>query len=292
LVITYNEDVNDAGGGANPNDVTNPANYMLFQTGGDLTYETVDCAGGVAVTDVARLVGPVSYNAGTFTAIVTVNGGTPLPLGDYRVHVCGTTSIENLLGIPLGGGVDYVFDFSVIQEPRALPDTGFAPGVITELPVQPAGKAYADHRGLWLEIPSLGSKMSIVGVPLVVGEWDTSWLGDNAGYLEGTAFPTWAGNTGITAHVWDANNNPGPFAKLKELRFGDVVRIHAWGQVYTYEVRHNYLTYPGNMYPLHHEEFDWVTLLTCERYSEHFDTYRFRRIVRGVLVDVSPDHRP
>jgi LPXTG-site transpeptidase (sortase) family protein len=288
LIITFNQDVNDAGGGANPNDVTNPANYMLFQTGGDLTYETVDCAGGVAGTDVARLVGPVSYNAGTFTSRVTVNGGTPLPIGDYRVHVCGTTSIENLIGIPLGGGVDYVFNFSVIRAARALPDTGFTPGVITELPLQPSEKAYADHHNLSLDIPSLGVKIPIVGVPLVVGGWDTSWLGDKAGYLEGTAFPTWAGNTGITAHVWDADNNPGPFTKLKELRFGDVVKIHAWGQVYTYEVRYNYLTQPGNMHSLRHEEFDWVTLLTCERYNERFDTYSFRRVVRAVLVDVSP----
>ncbi|NIS81218.1 MAG: choice-of-anchor D domain-containing protein [Anaerolineales bacterium] len=291
LVITFNQDVNDAGGGVNVNDVTNPNNYMLFQTGPDGTYETLDCASGVSGADVqvTPLPGPVAYNAGTFTATVTVNGGTPLPPGDYRVHVCGTTSIENILGIPLGGGVDYNFDFTILG---ALPDTGFVPGIMTAIPAQPAEKVYTKYGGLWLEIPRLGVEMQIVGVPVVEGEWDVSWLGNNVGYLDGTAFPTWPGNTGITGHVFDANNHPGPFAHLKELQYGNVVLIHAWGQIYTYVVRSNYLASPANMYPLHQEAYDWVTLLTCERYSERSETYRFRRVVRAVLVEVAPEiHR-
>jgi hypothetical protein len=51
-------------------------------------------------------------------------------------------------------------------------------------------------------------------------------------------------------------------------------------------VRYNYLTTPTNTTPLRHEEYDWVTLLTCERYSQTYDNYRFRRVVRAVLVDV------
>jgi LPXTG-site transpeptidase (sortase) family protein len=129
--------------------------------------------------------------------------------------------------------------------------------------------------------------MPILSVPVVNGEWDVTWLGDSAGWLEGTAFPTYAGNTGITAHVWDANNNPGPFANLKNLRHGDEVKVHAWGYVYTYEVRYNYLVRPDNPYVMQHEEYDWVTLLTCESYNPDLEIYRFRRVVRAALMDVS-----
>jgi LPXTG-site transpeptidase (sortase) family protein len=116
-----------------------------------------------------------------------------------------------------------------------------------------------------------------------------TWLGNYAGYLEGTAFPTAQGNTGITAHVWDANNAPGPFANLKTLQHGDIIKIHAWGYVYTYSVRYNFLASPGNMASLSHEDYDWVTLLTCEQYSSLYDNYRYRRVVRAILVDVSTE---
>ena len=71
---------------------------------------------------------------------------------------------------------------------------------------------------LMLQIPALDQEMRIVGVPNTSSGWDVSWLGDDAGYLYGSAFPTWEGNTVLSAHVWDANNNPGPFANLKDLR--------------------------------------------------------------------------
>jgi LPXTG-site transpeptidase (sortase) family protein len=199
---------------------------------------------------------------------------------------------ENIGWISFRGTGAVAYNVAVNFEPSELPDalpaTGFTPGVLTTLPEQSVDKSYSST-AMMLDIPALGVNAPIVAVPLTEDGWEVAWLGQSAGYLEGTAFPTTAGNTGITAHVWDANNNPGPFAKLKNLRHGSVVKIHAWGYVYTYSVRYNYLTTLGNMTPLQHEDYDWVTLLTYERYSPTYDNYRFRRVVRAVLVDVSPE---
>ena len=172
-------------------------------------------------------------------------------------------------------------------EPK-LPKTGFRPGIITTLPEQPKQAAYQTYGDLTLEIPSLKSKMPIVGVPKADNTWDVAFLGRSAGYLNGTAFPTWVGNSVITAHVWDANNQPGPFANIKSLKYGDVVKINAFGSVYTYEVRESRLIWPtqSSVALAHKEDHSWITLLTCEDYSALWDTYSFRRMVRAVLVSV------
>lgn len=138
-----------------------------------------------------------------------------------------------------------------------------------------------------LEIPSLGVQMPIVGVPLTEDSWDVFWLGNNAGWLPGSAFPTWTGNTVITGHVWDANNQPGPFAQLKRLSYGDTFYIHAFGQTYQYKVQENQLVGKGSTWRVfQHEDYDWVTLLTCEGYDHYNMDYTHRRMVRGVLIGV------
>ena len=116
--------------------------------------------------------------------------------------------------------------------------------------------------------------------------WDVSWLGDSAGFLQGTAFPTFAGNPVITAHVWGADNQPGPFAQLESLQHGDRFSISAWGQTYTYEVRSNDSYRPSSLSPLSHSDYDWVTLITCQGFDEASGEYLFRRVVRAVLVSV------
>jgi LPXTG-site transpeptidase (sortase) family protein len=129
----------------------------------------------------------------------------------------------------------------------------------------------------------------IVWVPQSGDSWDVTWLGRNVGYLSGSAFPTWRGNTVLTGHVWDAGNRAGPFMKLKSLQFGDQFYIHAWGLTYTYEVRENKFLLPNRVRTVfQHEEYDWVTLLTCELYNPLSGKYFFRRMVRAVLVEVSP----
>ena len=96
------------------------------------------------------------------------------------------------------------------------------------------------------EIPKLGLQTSIIGVPQSGGSWDVSWLGEAAGYLNGTAFPTWAGNSVITAHDTLPSGLAGPFADLKSLRFGDRVIVHGWGERYIYEVRELDLVSPAD----------------------------------------------
>ena len=138
-----------------------------------------------------------------------------------------------------------------------------------------------------LEIPKLDVSMPIVGVPQSDSGWDVTWLNNSAGYLVGSAFPTWAGNTVITAHVWDVHNQPGIFSDLKTLGYGDQVQIQAWGQTYTYEVRESKLVTTKNVNAvLQSSDYDWLTLVTCEFYNPFTGDYLFRRAVRAVLVSV------
>ncbi len=168
----------------------------------------------------------------------------------------------------------------------ALPQTGFAPEAFTPLPAQPETLEYADLGDIWLEIPSQGVRMPIVGVPFTEEGWVVDFLNGQAGYLEGTSYPTLPGNTAITGHVWNADGTPGLFYRLDELRFGEQVIIHAYGQQYVYEIRSNNYVQPGNLSVLGPEEYDWVTLITCESYNEETGEYELRTVARAVLVKV------
>ena len=118
LLVTFSELVQDRGE-AQPDSVTNPGNYLLFSDGGD-GFDTVDCAAGVDAGDVAISTGPVTYVSGSERmAVLDVNDGVGLPPADYRLLVCGTTSIRDWAGNPLDGnengigGDDFERNFTV-----------------------------------------------------------------------------------------------------------------------------------------------------------------------------------
>ena len=218
------------------------------------------------------------HNGASQFAALPLSGG---PAGT----VCGDTSQLSL------------FAMGALQ----LPATGFAPGVVTALEDQRPETMYFDlaiaganvgrtyrevHSTFALEIPTLNLEMPIVGVPLTGDGWDVTWLGDQAGYLEGTAYPTWAGNTAFTAHVWDANNQPGPFVDLHTLKHGDEIIIHAWGQRYVYQVRALTEVRPDDLSALPHSEYDVLTLITCQGFDESSGEYGWRLAVRAVLTTI------
>jgi LPXTG-site transpeptidase (sortase) family protein len=292
IAITFSEDVkNDGSAGA----ANNTINYLLVEDGANNTFDTLTCSSGLVADDTLISINSATYTnnggSGPFVATVNINGGAQLPPGTYRLYVCGTTSIEDLANNELNNGLsDADITFTVSQPQVAqLPATGFPQGEVTNIPAQPADKAYTST-DMWLEIPRLSVKMKIVGVPKTQDGWDVTWLNKDAGWLSGSAFPTWNGNSVITGHVWDAYNNPGPFARLKELRYGDQVKIHAYGLVYIYEVRENFTVASKDIATVFkHEEKSWLTLITCEDYQDDSKSYKYRRVVRAVLVNVTAE---
>ncbi len=166
-----------------------------------------------------------------------------------------------------------------------LPATGFAPGRQTDLSHAPF-TVYHSTGELRLRIPALGVSIPVLGIPLEQGSWNTSWLSNQAGWLEGSAFPTWTGNSVLTGHIYLANGLPGPFYKLDGLRWGDQIIIQAFGSNYIYEVRSNQTVKPNNISILEHEDYPWLTLVTCKGYDESTDTYHWRVVVKAVLVKI------
>jgi LPXTG-site transpeptidase (sortase) family protein len=270
---------------------------MLVNKGINGVSDTISCSGGLVADDTQIHINNVTYTPNT----AIINLGSPIPTGNYRLFVCGTTSIVDLALNPLDGGTDYTFDFTVSPaaipntggtttktEARSLPRTGFTPNVTTFLPSQPASLAYTKMSDLWLEIPSQNIKSNIVGVPQTDTGWDVRWLGQDAGWLNGTSFPTWKGNSVITGHVTDANGLPGPFANLKNLKYGDQIIIHLLDQQYIFEVQSTGLVRPETTaYAFEHlEDNSYLTLVTCQNYDLATDSYSKRRVVRAVLVSV------
>ena len=296
FTVIFSEPVANTGGGIGTDDAANPNNYVLMEQGAESGFQTTGC-NNLSAQDTR-----VTPSGVTFIPPSTsiINLGSPLPTGTYRLFVCGTTSILDLGGNALAGdgvtsGTDFIFNFVVgnagtakaRNKASALPATGFPMGRITRLPAQPAEKAYTGT-DLELEIPTLKVSMPIVGVPQTEKSWDISWLGSNAGWLTGSTFPTWVGNSVLTGHVWDANNLPGPFANLKTLKYGDQILVRAFGQTYTYEVRESRLLWGDgsvNAVFKHHDEA-WLTLLTCETYNPLTGGYLSRRMVGAVLISV------
>ncbi len=154
FTVTFNMPVADPPGDTLTDDVTNPANYLLIEKGPNAAADTVSCLGGVSGDDVQQTVTAVSYNNATFTSTVTLTGA--LPAGNYRLFVCGTTSIVNADDVPLNNGADFTFDFVVAQAAASLPATGFPMGRVTQLGIQPAGHP-ARRKSLRPEQPVAGN---------------------------------------------------------------------------------------------------------------------------------------
>jgi len=260
--------------------------YYQFITDGTPGTYTLDVTvpSGYALSGVCLQGDPPAYDPTGEPEPVNLGNGENADTGFLTSNACTTF----YLSFDLEAGDPNIINNNIPLERLPLPDTGFAPGRVTELALQPEEKAYQAMADLQLEIPRIGIMTNLMGIPAVDGAWDVSWLGTQVGYLEGTAFPTWPGNTVITGHVWNADNSPGIFVDLKNLRYGDPIYIHAWGKIYTYQVQSNRVVSPFvSRSVLKHRERDWVTLFTCEEYAQYLGEYSYRRVVEAVLIKVT-----
>ncbi len=275
--------VNVTGSSSLPTPVVNIASSKLT-----VYWKTFPLGSTAKITFSAKFVGPSP----------TVNNSTvqwssvqidPLPQFTAQ-SLFNSTSTERAYRPSSQDVNDYVSTgAATLTAPKKLPKTGFAPGVQTILPVQPPDKAYDPMDDMWLEIPALKLKMPIIGVPASADGWDLTWLSNQAGYLEGTTYPTHVGTTALTGHVYLADGTPGPFLHLGDLKWGDQVILHAYGQEYVYEVRTNQVVLPTDMSVFKNDGYTWLTLLTCKEYIPSLNSYDYRIAVRAVLIKVETD---
>ena len=200
-----------------------------------------------------------------------------LSVGNHTFQV--RTVDENGARDPLPANFSWIIE---ANEAEVNPiNTGFAPNLLTILPFQTT--SYSKYEDLWLEIPSLNVQMQIVGVPQSVdGTWDVTWLGNDAGWLNGSAFPSYLGNSVITGHLYNSNGQPGPFIHLSKMQYDDKIIVHVWGTQYTYQVREVFQVNPMDTAEmLKHEELSWLTLITCGGYDEKTNSYKYRVLVHS-----------
>ena len=293
----------------------NPQNYRLINSGTNHVLETSDCelTNG---DDILVPIDQITYDVSHKIANITLNQSQDLPNGSYRLIVCGSHTIRDLDGNAINNGTNIIIDFRVAitsaepdpsptpgtpgnqpdnastnateKDPQPgpiIPLTGFAPEINPYLPEQSV--RYDDLGDLWLEIPSMKVELPITGVPQQNGTWDVTWLGEEAGWLEGSAFPTAMGNSVLTGHVWDVFNQPGPFLGIEELRYNDAIIVHHFNEQYLYRVREVLLVNPKNIKSmLKHQDSAWLTLVTCQGYDETTGSYDSRILVRAELVQI------
>jgi len=287
--VTFTLAVTNQGTAPAPNVVVTDALPSIF----DVTAVNVSGAPLGTLVNVTPVIGtgPAPY-----TVVVTL--GADLAASDLvtiqivtKVNSLGNPPINNTASLTTSALTDVVandadsISINVRNSVRRLPATGFAKGLKTVLGTQPLDLKYA-ATDVMLEIPSLGVKIPIVGVPQKNGTWNVSWLENQAGWLQGSAFPSWSGNSVLTGHVYLASGLPGPFVDLSKLKYGDKIIVYAYGQKYTFAVQTNTIVNPSDQSAMKHEEKSWVTLVTCKDYDEKTKTYLSRVVVRAVLVKV------
>ena len=165
-----------------------------------------------------------------------------------------------------------------------IPVTGYRPGSTTFLNEET--RPNYDALNLRIEIPVIRVDTSIVGVQIKDGSWDVAWLQDQAGWLNGSAYPTWTGNSVVTAHVVNADGKPGIFSNLKYLGRGEYIFVYSSGYRFTYQVISNQAVQPDDVSIFGHKNDTYLTLITCEAFDETSGSYRLRIAVQARLVQV------
>lgn len=124
-----------------------------------------------------------------------------------------------------------------------------------------------------LEIPAIGLRTNVIEVTIADGVWQVAEYA--AGYHRGTARPGTVGNTVISGHKGMAG---AVFARLEEVRIGDLVYLTAGSREYRYQVIEKVSVWPTQVEVMAPTSIPVLTLITCTAY----DTQRLVVVARFI----------
>ncbi|MBN2048149.1 MAG: sortase [Anaerolineaceae bacterium] len=270
----------------------NDGGYNLIEDAGECEFSAVT----TQFVDPGLSGAPGSHGGSTDTISLSANSLAVdvIPVGQLGlgVTICGYDyADQDQRGeYRPGGEACDIGAYEIVNEahPYQLPAAGFEPGKVTMIgtPLIEYVSPTAEDGEMILSIPSIGVTAPVFGVPRNGLGWDVQWLGDAVGYLTGTTFPTWNGNSALVGHKVNAQGNASVFSKLETLSYGDQVMIKAWEQEYVYQVRDVFWVDAGSLEVLEDSDQNMLTLITCDEYDPISGNYRLRVVVQAVLFDV------
>jgi LPXTG-site transpeptidase (sortase) family protein len=130
-----------------------------------------------------------------------------------------------------------------------------------------------------LFIPSLGVQTPVIEIFRHNHAWDLSFLGNNAGHLEGTAGLEETGNIVLAGHVERADGTRGVFAEIGNLARRELIILQLPAEERRYHVTEVRAAEPGELSVLYPTETDRITLITCSDYDFLQGTYLSRVVV-------------
>jgi LPXTG-site transpeptidase (sortase) family protein len=120
---------------------------------------------------------------------------------------------------------------------------------------------------------------SIVPSYRVGDSWETRYLGDSVGLLEGASWlDDPGGNIVLVGHVEDAEGHPGPFAYLFNAQVGDVILLRDGDRRLTYRVSSIQKTAPDDLHILAQDGQRRITMITCSDWDLKSGTYLSRLV--------------
>lgn len=133
--------------------------------------------------------------------------------------------------------------------------------------------------------PGVGTTSLIVPSIRNGDSWETRYLGDSVGLLQGTSWlndP--GGNIVLIGHVEDAEGRPGPFANLFTAKVGDVVILRNGNQSVTFKVSSVERASPDDMRYVVQNGKRRITMITCSDWEPKSRTYLARMVVVALPI--------
>jgi len=120
----------------------------------------------------------------------------------------------------------------------------------------------------------------IINAARTLQSWETRYLGDAVGHLQGTS---WIGEPGgnivLAGHVTNERGEPGPFAYLFEAQVGDEVILLDGDQEYPYRVTGIERVPPDAIEYVAQDGIPRLTLITCDDWDTARQEYDTRLVV-------------
>lgn len=120
----------------------------------------------------------------------------------------------------------------------------------------------------------------IINAARTTESWETRYLGDSVGHLEGTAWiDDPQGNVVLAGHVTDYLGRPGPFAYVFEALPGDEITISEGDRQVNYRVTRVERADPEDVGYVAQDGTPRLTLITCDEWDYQTQTYASRLVL-------------